>query len=172
MTQKMLAHFRKLTISQYGAALQTLEDCVDECPNEQWVGKVANHSFNESAFHALFFADVYLSKNLDELKEQEFHKQHAAEFGDYEELESKIPENAYTKEFVKGYLDFCRNKVETLIANETEDELFAKSDIPWQEISRAELHTYNIRHLQHHAAQLIMRLRLDTQVDVGWVRTG
>jgi hypothetical protein len=35
--------------------------------------------------------------------------------------------------------------------------------------SRAELHVYNVRHIQHHAAQLILRLRLDTDVDVPWV---
>lgn len=168
----MLDQFKTLTISQYRAALQTLEDCIDECPSEQWAGKVVNHSFSESAFHALFFADVYLGNDLDELKDQTFHKQHASEFGDYEELKNKVPENTYTKSFVKDYLDFCRRKVESVVGNETEDELGAKSGIPWQEITRGELHTYNIRHIQHHAAQLIMRLRLDTQVDIGWVRTG
>ena len=168
----MLDYFKKLTISQYHAALQTLEDCIDHCPNEQWIGKVANHSFSESAFHALFFADVYLSQDLDELKNQAFHNQHAAEFGDYEELENKIPENTYTKAFMKDYVNYCRRKVDSVLGNESEDSLKAKSKIPWQEITRGELHTYNIRHIQHHAAQLIMRLRLDTQVDIGWVKTG
>ena len=38
--------------------------------------------------------------------------------------------------------------------------------------TRAELHLYNIRHIQHHAAQLILRLRLDTDVDIPWVGRG
>jgi len=38
--------------------------------------------------------------------------------------------------------------------------------------SRAELHIYNIRHIQHYAAQLSLRLRLDTEVDIPWVSHG
>lgn len=168
----MLNYFQQLTISQYKAALQTLEHCIDECPAQQWAGNVANHSFSESAFHALFFADVYLGNDLDELKSQPFHQQHAAEFGDYEELQRKVPENTYTKQFVKEYLKFCTEKVESVLSAETEQSLQSESGIPWQEITRGELHTYNIRHLQHHAAQLILRLRLDTEVNIGWVRSG
>ncbi len=168
----MLDHFKQLTISQYKAALQTIEDIVNQCPDEQWAGKVANNSFNESVFHVLFFADLYLGDDLDEFKSQEFHLQHSSEFGDYEELQPKIPENTYTKAFVKEYLEHCRRKVDLVVGNQTEDELKAESGIPWQEITRGELHINNIRHLQHHAAQLIMRLRLDTQVDIGWVKAG
>ena len=168
----MLELFKELTISQYGAAIETLRKCIEGCPDEQWVGKVANHSFNESAFHALFFADVYLCNTLEELKQQPFHREHAEEFGNYEELEKKVPENSYTRAFVLKYLYFCLEKVSTVVGSETEDSLASETGIPWQEISRGELHTYNIRHLQHHAAQLILRLRLDTSVDIGWVRTG
>ena len=31
---------------------------------------------------------------------------------------------------------------------------------------------YSIRHIQHHAAQLSLRIRLDHQIDTPWVRTG
>jgi len=37
---------------------------------------------------------------------------------------------------------------------------------------RAELHVYNIRRIQHHAAQLNLRLRLDTNVDIPWIGSG
>lgn len=168
----MLDYFQKITIGQYKAALQTLQNCIDECPLEQWRGKVANHSFSQSAFHALFFADIYLGKDLDEFKNQSFHKQHSSEFRDYEELQSKVPENTYTKSFVMDYLEYCHRKVESVVGNETETALKAKSEIPWLEITRGELHIYNIRHIQHHAAQLTMRLRLETNVNIGWVRSG
>ena len=42
----------------------------------------------------------------------------------------------------------------------------------WCRFSRGELHLYNIRHIQHHAAQLSMRLRLDAKAQVPWVGTG
>jgi hypothetical protein len=35
-----------------------------------------------------------------------------------------------------------------------------------QAVFHALMHVYNIRHVHHHAAQLTLRLRLDTDVDV------
>jgi len=35
-------------------------------------------------------------------------------------------------------------------------------------LTRAKLHVVNIRHIQHHAAQLSLRLRLDHQEDIPW----
>ena len=37
---------------------------------------------------------------------------------------------------------------------------------------RAELHVYSIRHIQHHAAQLSLRLRLDAGVAIPWIGVG
>ena len=39
-------------------------------------------------------------------------------------------------------------------------------------MSRAELYVYNTRHLQHHAAQLSLRLRLDAGVHTPWFGGG
>ncbi len=168
----MLDLFQSLLISQYEAAFETLRHCIDQCPDAQWNGPLANHTFNESAFHALFFADVYLGQNLDALKTQEFHREHASVFGDYEELESREPVNTYPKPFVSAYLEHCRQLARQVLRRETAESLRAKADFPWHKFSRGELHVYNIRHLQHHAAQLIMRLRLDTNVDIPWVKCG
>jgi hypothetical protein len=38
--------------------------------------------------------------------------------------------------------------------------------------SRAELYAYNTRHIQHHAAQLSLRLRIDAGVDIPWIGLG
>ena len=165
----MLALFKDLTISQYKAALLTLGNCIDECPEDLWFGKIANHSFNVSAFHAIFFADVYLGNSLEDLKAQDVHNRYAADFDGYEDLSNDPPVNIYRKAFVKEYLDFCHSKAVFVVANETAESLKRQSAIPWQKLTRAELHVYNIRHIQHHAAQLVLRLRLDSDVDIDWL---
>ena len=167
----MFEYYQAIITSQYLAAFQTLEHCIDACPEEQWTGKVANHSFSRSAFHALFFADLYLGDSIQEMKVQPFHQENSQYFGDYEELQATTPTNTYEKGFVGNYLNFCQSKTTSVLGRETEATLKKQSDIPWQEISRGELHIYNIRHIQHHAAQLIMRLRLDTPIDIGWVKS-
>jgi hypothetical protein len=55
------------------------------------------------------------------------------------------------------------------VARETAEVLSGPSGFHWRKCTRAELHVYNIRHIQHHAAQLILRLRNDAGVDVPWV---
>ena len=48
----------------------------------------------------------------------------------------------------------------------------AKSHIYWLPFARAELYVYNIRHIRHHAAQLILRLKSSADMDVPWARSG
>ncbi|KPJ52053.1 hypothetical protein AMJ39_08795 [candidate division TA06 bacterium DG_24] len=46
------------------------------------------------------------------------------------------------------------------------------SGFPWLPFNRFELHLYNIRHIQHHAGQLIERLRSQGVTDFEWVGIG
>jgi len=164
--------FKSLLIGQFEAAFKTIFDCIDQSSDEIWNGLVGSHTFNQSVFHALFFADVYLGKNLEGFEEQAFHRDHVATFGDYEEWEDRKPANKYTKKFVLNYLEHCRAKTKQVIESETESDWAEEAGFEWQTISRGEMHVYNIRHLQHHAAQLILRLRLDSDVNIGWHKSG
>jgi hypothetical protein len=75
----------------------------------------------------------------------------------------------YEKAFVLSYLGHIRRKARETISEETAEVLAGPSGFHWRECSRAELHVYNIRHVQHHAAQLSLRLRLDAGVEIPWV---
>ena len=162
----------QLLIAQYEAAFLTLKNCLDACPIEIWNGPVVNHSFNQSLFHALFFADVYLGEHVDELEQQDFHRENVDTFAGYEEWEDRKPENSYSKSFLNAYLEHDLEKMRRTVGSQGETELQSKVSFHWLDLTRAELHVYNIRHLQHHAAQLIMRLRLHTDVNIGWQKSG
>ncbi|HIF32987.1 MAG TPA: hypothetical protein EYQ75_15180 [Planctomycetaceae bacterium] len=75
----------------------------------------------------------------------------------------------YDKPFITRYLDHCRTKASQVIAAETEERLVSPCGFRRRNFSRAELHVTNIRHLRHHSAQLTLRLRIDTDVDIPWV---
>ena len=62
----------------------------------------------------------------------------------------------------------CRKKAADVIASETADSLRGDSGFDRRDFCRAELHVYNIRHIQHHSAQLILRLRTQAGVDIPW----
>lgn len=163
---------RKLLIDQYEASLCMLSRCAEQCPDELWNAPVARFPFSQVLFHTLIFTDLYLRGDEDSFRLQPFHLANEALFGDYEQLQDVEPQTVYTREEIALYLNFCRQKVTDVLASAGEAELVAPAGFARRNFTRAELHVYNIRHIQHHAAQLILRLRLDSNVDIDWVGSG
>jgi len=168
----MLATFKELIANQFEAAFCTLGVCIDRCPDSAWDAQVVNLKFCQVAFHTLFFADYYLEANAESQQTQRFHLDNPDFFRDYEELLPKRQELLYDKPSINKYLKHCRHKAATAIADETDEILRNPCGFKPKTFSRAELHVYNIRHIQHHAAQLSLRLRIDSSVDVPWIGSG
>jgi hypothetical protein len=164
--------FQRLIGHQYEATLCTLSLCIERCPEAGWHAPVVNLTFCQAAFHTLFFTDYYLEPDERGFRDQPFHREHAEFFRDYEELLPRKPVHRYDRPDVARYLTFCREKAARVVASETEESLTAVCGFPPRTCSRAELHLYNIRHVQHHAAQLSLRLRLDAGTDIPWVGSG
>lgn len=168
----MLESYKELISHQYEAALCMLSKCVQRCPEENWNAPVANLAFGHAVFHTLFCTDLYLGPNEDALPDQPFHREHAAVLGDYDDSEDRVKETSYDRTFVEAYLQHCREKARQVVAAETQLSLDEPAGFDWLKFSRAELHVYNIRHIHHHAAQLSLRLRLDTGKGIPWVGSG
>lgn len=168
----MLDTYKQLITSQFEASLSTLAHCVERCPDTLWNAPVAKYPFCQVAFHTLFFADFYLEPNDQSLRQQPFHLGNPTLFGDYEQLQHREPTSLYDRDQIRKYLTFCHQKAVDAVAAETDATLCAPAQFARRNCSRAELHVYNIRHIQHHAAQLILRLRIDTEVDIPWIGRG
>jgi hypothetical protein len=171
----MTEMYRRLIAGQFEASLSTLNHCIAWCPDDIWIARVARHRFCQVAFHVLYFADFYLSPDPEAFEGQPFHLAHPNLFGalgrDEEPLEAS-GDGVYPRADLEAYAEYCRRKAVEVITAETEEMLCAPAEFLRRRFSRAELHVYNIRHIQHHAAQMIMRLRLDTDVDVPWISSG
>jgi len=167
----MLDTLKELLAHQYDASLSTFNFCVARCPDALWKAPIAKLKFCQAAFHCMMFTDLYLQPSDDEtaFKQQAFHVAHQADFGGYEELADRAQVMLYDRPFVLDYIQHVRRKAQETIARESADVLSGPSGFHYRKCSRAELHVYNIRHIQHHAAQLSLRLRLDANVDVPWV---
>ena len=168
----MLETFKTIIASQYEATFCTLNICIDRCSESYWNMRIGNFSFSHVAFHALLFTDLYLSDNEQECRAQSFHLENSTFFNDYDELRADSTETTPDKPAIQRYLQFCRNKAGEVVAAETDESLHAKAGFEWLDCTRAELHLYNIRHLQHHAAHLGLRLRAEANQDIPWVKSG
>jgi DinB superfamily len=168
----MLITLKELITNQFEAAFSTLNACIDRCPDAAWNAPVANLAFCQVAFHTLFYADFYLGPDEQSFRQQPFHQNHPDFFRDYEELEDRAQRLLYDKPAIKDYLDHCRAKLVEALAPETADTLAGPSGFRRRAVSRAELYVYNMRHIQHHAAQLSLRLRLDSKQEIPWIDSG
>lgn len=80
-----------------------------------------------------------------------------------------LPERPYTKDELHAYLEHGRHKCRATIEDLTDEKARQRCKFPWGEVSFAELLLDNMRHVQHHAAQLNLILRQKTDSAPGWV---
>jgi uncharacterized damage-inducible protein DinB len=151
---------------QFHAALDMLANAMEACPDSVWAGQ-GRGAFWYLAFHVLFFVDLYLSP------EDESQFRPPAPFGVGElEDEVVVPEPAYSKDELLGYWEHCRKKLDAVMAGMTEEWIAEACPFTYRAMSNGELLLYNMRHVQHHAAQLNLLLRQRTDSAPTWVSKG
>src|SRR5215475_8896425 len=90
-----------------------LANAINACPDSVWA-REEPRAFWYVAFHVLFFLDLYLSP----VDESEFRP--PAPFGLSEFEDNVPPERVYTKSELLGYVEYCRKKLDALMAGMTE----------------------------------------------------
>ncbi len=182
----MALAIKPVLLSQYEAALCALRECIAACPERCWDGPgslIAKYPFWQVAYHTLCFVDCYLSPSNEEFKAAiegprpagapNFHPRGIAE------LEDEYPSRTFTRDELLAYTEVCRAKLRAVLGDgpgaETDSSLEGPSGFPWLPFSRAELHVYGVRHVQHHAGQLGASLRKAGAVgeeQLRWVKGG
>jgi len=149
---------------QFGATIDMLENAMHACPGELWNDRTQQPEFWYLVYHTLFWLDFYLSDSassfvpplpftLDEM-----------------DPEGVLPEHPYTTDELQNYLEHGREKCRGLIAALNEERVAKNVAIGSFEGSRMELLLYNLRHVQHHAAQLNLILRQQIGSAPRWIR--
>jgi hypothetical protein len=166
----MLDLYTQALIGQFEAALAMLNACVAACPAEHWEGKIANGSFRWAAYHTLFFADYYLSASEDAFQLRPLHQRGGDERG-----EDACP--GLSQQETLEYVPLVRQKLLDTLAAETANTLAGPSGFSWRKFSRAEIHLYNLRHVQHHVGQMSAYLRRIAPAQIGhdalpWIGSG
>jgi len=148
---------------QFGAAIDMLENAMRECPDDLWSDRSMRPEFWYVVYHTLFWLDLYLSGPVDGFAPP-------APFT-LEELdpEGLLPERPYTKSELQAYLEHGREKCRSAIDGLTKERGSERFRFGWGEASYSELLLYNMRHVQHHAAQLYLMLRQQIDSAPGWV---
>jgi len=148
-----------------GAAIESLEKAINECPDEHW-GDLSHHTeFWYVAYHTIFWLDFYFSGSMKNFSPP-------APFSLSEmDPSGLLPDRVYTKEELLTYLNHGRNQFKKAVESLTDEGADEKFSFGSVDLSFAELILYKIRHVQHHAAQLNLILRQKTDSAPRWVKT-
>ena len=148
--------------SQYLAALGMLKQAVERCPETMWDVADEKNKFWQVAYHALFYAHLYLQKTAEDFKSWSKHK-------DGSQRPGATPEKtgmAYSREEILEYLAICQAQV----AEQTAAlDLDAPSGFEWLPFGKLELQIYNIRHIQQHVGELYERLGASAAIELDWM---
>lgn len=147
--------------SQYHAALVMLRQTVEKCPDPLWLDASYTNPAWHVAYHVLYYTHLYLQPTADGFIPWEMHRD------DLGGLENSDPSLAYRKGEILKYLDFCLGQVDEQVRSVN---LEAESGFDWLPFSKLELQIYNIRHIQHHTAELSERIGAHDGVDFPWVK--
>ncbi len=166
----MQPNFQSAIWQQFGAAIDTLADAIRACPDELWRARLWDvpdkPEFGEFwyiAYHTLFWLDYYLSEDPENFSTPAPFTQ--SEFN----MDDGLPERVYARDELLTYLQYGRDKCRARIESGT--DLFAPQRCRpnYLDMTIAELHLYNMRHVQEHAAALNMLLGQRNIAAPDWV---
>ena len=151
---------REAIWNQFGASLDMLENAINMCPNEHWDTYL---NFWYSAYHCIFWTDYYLTTEPNK-----FQPPTPFTFSEFDPT-GKKPDRTYTKTELLTYLEHCRQKANQLISGLTAEKLNDRWVNDYKNFSLLEILFYNVRHIQHHSAQLNLLLRQTINNAPTWV---
>lgn len=155
--------------SQYKASLGMLRQTLERIPEEEWNNDEYGNPNWQIAYHTIWATKLYLGANLNSYIPFENVIEGAESLGGAEEWENpndnlKV-EGYHTKEELLSYV---HSIYDNLVQSIQQLPIDQSSGFEWYPYSRMELHINNIRHIQHHTAQLIERLKVTGITGFSW----
>lgn len=148
-----------------------LRGAIDQCPDSQWRGTTHTNQFWQIAYHALFFTHLYLSPDLASFRpwrEHQADNQNPDGIAGPPDPNSTLPliPTPYSRAQVQEYWKICDAMIDEAV--DLLDLNREECGFDWYKMSKLEHQVVNIRHLQHHTAQLADRLRNAANIGIGW----
>ena len=143
---------------QYHAALGMLKDAVEKCPESLWLEGAP--AYWRVAYHAVFFAHLYLAKDLKEFVRWEKMREGV------QDLEKAFMP-PYTREEILEYVTRCQAMIDEEVGKL--DLTAREAGFYWYKMTKVEHQIMNVRHVQHHVSHLVARLKSAGAENVQWV---
>ena len=156
---------RQELASQYDIALTMLKGVVEETADDVWlhtddVKEAAWHI----AYHAAYYANIYASPSEQAVRRwpKQAKDSHFLGPTPWPPHERLVPTESFSKADIIEFINFVRGVIPEYL-----DHLDPEAPCwpSWYDQNQFEFHLNNLRHIQHHTAQLIER---NGGTSVGW----
>lgn len=155
---------------QFGASIDMLKNAIELWPEEDWT---TDKRFFYNAYHVVVFLDYYLTNPPQYFSPRLRFTITEWDKKPKEAIDDLVPDRIYSKMELLGYLESNRKKCFDLIQSLTEETLskrwIEEDQFGGRSYSTIELLLYNMRHVQHHTAQLNLFLRNRINNAPAWV---
>jgi len=148
---------------QFGAAIKMLENALHACPDELWRDEARNPQYWYLVYHTLFWLDYYLADS-----DEGFAPPPPFTMCEMDPA-GVLPDRVYTKAEMQAYLDHGRAKLQDVLTRYDDVALAAPRRFGSVDGTGLESLLYNMRHVQHHSAQLNLLLRQEVDDAPRWV---
>lgn len=155
--------------SQYSASLGMLRNALEKVPDEQWNTEEYNNPNWQIIYHVLWATKTYLGANIESYIAFKNAIEGAESLGgkqDWENPEEEIKVDGFHSK--SEIISFINDIESNLQQNIEELALEEYSGFEWYLYTRLELHINNIRHIQHHTAEIIERLKAKEITGFSW----
>lgn len=156
----MTDSFRETLWAQFGASIDMLKHAISSCPERLWATET---EFWYTGYHTIFWLDYYLSEDP-----KTFFPPAPFTLSETDPA-GLMPDRVYTKDELLKYAAFARQKCHDRIAALTDEKAAARFANSRRDYSVFEILLYNMRHVQHGAAQLNLLLRQGGEIPPKWV---
>lgn len=160
---------KEILWNQFGASIEMLINVISNCPDDYFL---THKRFYYTAFHSTVFLDYYLTILPNDFTPILSFTQKDLADRPKEAIDDIIPDRIYNKHEIIAYLKLSHAKCKRLIDSLTDEKLkerFTEGNEPNDmDYPILEILLYNMRHTQHHTAQLNMLIRQDIDKHMEW----
>ncbi len=156
--------------SQYHAALKTLLQAIEKCPDAMWNDPADGAArFWRVVYHTLFYTHFYLQQDQHSFVPWDKHREEANFIATISHDNARSPKacEPFTRDELLEYWRLCDGMIDAGV--DVLDLSAPQCGFPWYKMPTLEHQIVNIRHIQHHAAALSTRLRRGAGIGIEWV---
>jgi hypothetical protein len=152
--------------SQYRIALTMLKGVIGETEEDTWLyTDETKEAAWHIAYHAVYYTNIYCSPSEEEVRrwDRQSNDCHVLGPTPWPPHVRFVPSESYSRDDIIAFIDFVLMTIPEYLAHLEPD----KPCWPhWYKQNQFEFHLNNLRHIQHHTAQLIER---NGGSSVGWI---